>query len=75
MAAKELHDLLDRVKPADAQLVRALLERLPMPVDGEPITDGDIADVDYAGAHPEDRISHEEILREFGLAGAAPMVK
>lgn len=41
-----------------------------IPVDDEPITDEDIADVEYARANPEDRISHEEIPREFGLAGA-----
>ncbi len=75
MAAKELHDLLDRVNPADAHLVRALLQRLAIPVDDEPITDEDIADVEYARAHPEDRIAHEEILREFGLADAASVVK
>ena len=73
--AKELHELLDRVNPADAHLVRALLERLAIPYDDEPLSPEDIESIEYSMAHPEDRISHDEILREFGLADPTPVDK
>lgn len=79
MSRDTLHDLVDRIAEDELPTAKRFLEylatnpayraALSAPLDDEPVTEADGAAI--ARAHDEVRsgkvVSHEEILREFGL--------
>jgi hypothetical protein len=79
MGRDTLHDLVDRIPEEELPAAERFLEYLAVspayraaffaPPDDEPVTDADLAAI--ARARDEVRagkvISHDEILREFGL--------
>jgi hypothetical protein len=79
MSRDTLHDLVDRIPEEELPAAERFLEYLAVspayraaffaPPDDEPVTDADLAAI--ARARDEVRagkvISHDEILREFGL--------
>jgi hypothetical protein len=79
MSRETLHDLVDRIPEEELPAAKRFLEYLAVspacraalsaPPDDEPLTEADVAAI--ARARDEVRagkvISHDEILREFGL--------
>jgi hypothetical protein len=76
---KQAHELIDRLDPAQVSAVVPLLQFMLMdpvsrslataPVEQEPVSPEEAAALDEARAALDrgERISHEDILREFGL--------
>jgi hypothetical protein len=73
---QELHTLVDHIAesdlPAARKILRALMDPVELslltaPLDDEPETEGERADVERALAEPGPGTPHEEVLREFGL--------
>ncbi len=79
MERRAIHDLVDRIPEPELPAVHRVLEYFAAnpayraawsaPLDDEPVTDGDAAAI--TGAQDQLRtgrvVSHEDILREFGL--------
>ncbi len=73
---QELHALVDHIPPSDLPAARKILRALADPVwqsilaaplDDEPETDGERAEVEAARNEKGSGTSHEEVLRELGL--------
>jgi len=73
---EELHELLDHIPDSDVPTARKFLRALADPVwlsiltaplDDEPETEEELAEVEAARNETSPAISHEEVLREFGL--------
>jgi hypothetical protein len=73
---QELHALVDHIPASDLPAVRKILRALADPVwqsiltapmDDEPETEEERAEVDAARREPAPGTSHEKVLREFGL--------
>lgn len=73
---EELHKLVDHIPEADVAAARKILRALADPVgqsllaaplDDEPETDQERAEVEAARKETGPGTSHEEVLREFGL--------
>ena len=73
---QELHSLVDHIPsgdlPAARKILRALADpvwqsSLAAPLDDEPETEDERAEVEAARSEPGSGTSHEEVLREFGL--------
>jgi len=73
---QELHALVDHIPPGDLPTARKILRALADPVwqsilnaplDDEPDTDQERAEVESARNEKGSGTSHEEVLREFGV--------
>jgi hypothetical protein len=73
---QELHVLVDHIPesdlPAARKILRGLMDPVALtplsaPLDDEPETAEERAEVDRALAEPGSGTPHEEVLREFGL--------
>jgi hypothetical protein len=66
MSKEQLHELINRLPESEitpaARYLEFLINHEEQPVDSEML-----ARIDAARAHPSPGISHEEILREFGV--------
>ncbi|MGD0498854.1 MAG: hypothetical protein ABSC23_10515 [Bryobacteraceae bacterium] len=79
MSRDTLHDLVDRIPDEELPAAKRFLEYLAVspayraalsaPADDEPVTEADIAAIARASAEVRAGkvVSHDEILREFGL--------
>ena len=79
MSRDTLHDLVDRIPDEELVAAKRFLEYLAVspahrtalsaPEDDEPVTEGDVAAIGRAreAVQAGNVISHEEMLREFGL--------
>ena len=78
---QEAHELIDRISTAQASAVVTLITAMLDPVDraiaNAPFEDEEISEEEsravaaskaWLAEHPGEGISHEEILREFGLS-------
>ena len=73
---EELHKLVDHIPESDVAAARKILRALAdpvwqsilaAPIDDEPETELERAEVDAARGESGSGISHEEVLREFGV--------
>jgi hypothetical protein len=73
---QELHALVDHIPvgdlPAARKILRALADPvwqsiLSAPLDDEPETEEELADVEKALSNPASDVTMEEVLREYGL--------
>lgn len=73
---EELHKLVDHIPEADVAAARKILRSLVDPVelalltaplDDEPETEEELAEVEKALSDPGGDVSIEEVLREYGL--------
>jgi hypothetical protein len=73
---EELHKLVDHIPDADVAAARKILRALADPVwqsilaaplDDEPETDQERAEVEAARSETGSGTSHEQVLREFGV--------
>ena len=73
---QDLHALVDHIPPADLPAARKILRALADPVwqsilsaplDDEPETEEELADVEKALSDPSRDVPMEEVLREYGL--------
>jgi hypothetical protein len=79
MSRDTLHDLIDRIPEEELPAAKRLLEYLAVspayraafsaPPDDEPVTDDDATAIARATdeVHAGKVVSHDEVLREFGL--------
>jgi len=73
---QELHELVEHIPPRDLPAARKILRALADPVwqsilsaplDDEPETEEELAEVEAARSETGPGATHEEVLREFGL--------
>ena len=73
---EELHKLVDHIPEADVAAARKILRSLVDPVelallaaplDDEPESDAELAEVDKALSDPRTDVPMEDVLREYGL--------
>ena len=73
---RELHTLVDHIPAADLPAARKILRTLAdpvgpsvldAPIDDEPETDQERADVEAARSEKRPGTPHDEVLREFGM--------